>query len=268
MPACAKCEKFDAVSKQCLVTDGTPVRKCVIASLDARIRQIKSSTVVEVGCGGWTYSKELIEANGNTWFGIDPSPEGYGGAPSIRTHDGTVANLPFDSNSIDYIVANQSMEHWFQFGTSFRKGLLEIHRVLKPAGKAILNVPIHLHGHPIFIKGDLTAVKKVFSKNLWELVELEEWRRDFRPLEPYAGWNKKKVHDRERAWLPNPMPVNTWMLEIVATKKADTEGWKLRQDLGVVWIDWFYGVRLKMQRLSERLKRLPSSIRRRLAKLR
>jgi SAM-dependent methyltransferase len=51
-----------------------------------------------------------------------------------------VTSLPFDDDTFDYVIANHLLEHI----KDDHKAMREIHRVLKPEGKAILQVPIAL----------------------------------------------------------------------------------------------------------------------------
>ena len=89
-----------------------------------RLAPIRDKVVCEIGPGPFSYAKEVLESNGNRWFGVDPQVESHLGVPSIRTHEGTVSSLPFANNSMDLVIANQSMEHWYEFGTPFRKGAI------------------------------------------------------------------------------------------------------------------------------------------------
>lgn len=222
MPSCANCQKFDPTTNTCTVKEGSPGRKCVIALLEQKLAPIRDMVVCEVGPGPFSYAKEILERNNNQWFGVDPKSESHLGVPSIRTHEGTVSNLPFEANSIDLVVANQSMEHWYEFGTPFRQGLSEVYRVLKPGGRAIINVPIHLHGHRIFVVGDLAKIRRLFTERMWASVEFEEWRRDFKPLEPWQGWKlaRPTIADDK---IPDANNASTWILDIVATKAAATK---------------------------------------------
>ncbi|MEO2035042.1 MAG: class I SAM-dependent methyltransferase [Planctomycetaceae bacterium] len=202
--------------------------------LEKRLATLTGKKVCEIGPGTVTTAKDILEANGNEWFGIEPQAVDYEGRPTVRTHEGTVSSIPFEDESMDYVLANQSMEHWYEFKTSFRKGLSEIHRVLKPGGFANLNVPIHLHGHGIFVRGELSRIRSLFSASQWESVEFEEWRREYEPLDKWVGWPLGKIPDRK---IPSADTASTWILEIIVKKAAVSRKRSLIEEVGPWWID-------------------------------
>lgn len=259
MPACINCHRFDPRGPRCTVEEGTPGRKCVIASLEHRLKKIHGQQVCEIGPGAWMFAKNILDENGNTWFGIDPKTEDHKARKVTATHRGTVACIPLKDNSMDYVLANQSMEHWHEYGTSFRKGLREIHRVLKPGGQAILNVPIHRHGHEVFLKGQMKRIRSLFTSYKWSDVYLEEWRKDYQPLEQWKGWLADKRLSGSS--VPNAATASTWILEIVLTK-AERERWGIREELLPFWIDlktmshWGQKRLRSRLRIKDKLKRL------------
>jgi SAM-dependent methyltransferase len=234
MPACIQCHRFDNQTNTCTVPIGSPGRKCVIASQELRLTEIRNSKICEIGPGTVTKAKDILEGNGNEWFGIEPQSHDYLGVPTIRTHEGTASKIPFPDESMDYVLANQSMEHWHEFDTPFRQGLSEIYRVLRPGGTAILNVPIHLHGHQIFLRGDLPKIKSLFSPKRWERVEFEEWRRAYQPLERWKGWPLNKTRDSE---IPNIDTASTWILEMLLTKTTKPTKVSVFDELHPWWTD-------------------------------
>ncbi len=263
MPACINCEQLDTENGVCGVPIGSPGRKCVIALLEKRLTPLSGLKVCEIGPGTVTTAKNILEANGNEWFGIEPQALDYAGKPTVRTHEGTVSNIPFENSSMDYVLANQSMEHWYEFRTSFRQGLSEIHRVLKPGGIANLNVPIHLHGHGIFLRGDLKKIRSLFSSADWQNIEFVEWRRDYKPLERWVGWHLGQVPDRK---IPSAETASTWILEIILTKATNPGRKSLFDMLAPWWIDFKTDLyrACKVHRITRaidrRLGRLPKTI--------
>ena len=131
---------------------------------------------------------------------------------SIATSQGSVAKLPFENNFFDYVLGNQTLEHWYEFNVSFSKGLREIYRVLKPGGTISMNVPIHLHGHPVFVKGDIIGILELFNPNLWQNVRYEPWRQSYEPLEPFRGWRLSDISDKELI-RSQEMP-SSWIMQI------------------------------------------------------
>mgnify|MGYP001422648613 CR=1 FL=1 len=184
MPSCINCTKFDSKKEICSVLnsvpDVSPIRKCVIASLEKHLRPLKDKIICEIGCGEWSFAKDIVEKN-NCWLGIDPIEYDSKGRKTIRTHEGTVNSIPLPSNYVDVVLANQSLEHWHEYKTTFKSGFSEMHRILKPGGILIMNFPIHLHGHPIFLRGDINKIKRLWNPKLWSQIHFEEWRKEYHP---------------------------------------------------------------------------------------
>ena len=58
-------------------------------------------------------------------------------ADRIRMEEYDVHSMPFDDNSVDYIISRSTIHHWADPVQAFR----EIYRVLRSGGKAILHDP-------------------------------------------------------------------------------------------------------------------------------
>lgn len=206
---CRDCDYFDDEANECSIIPGQP-RSCVIAINRNFIQSLAAdSTVLEIGCGSWSFLKDRL--SDSQWYGIDVRET------EITTKVGSVGDIPYSSNSFDYVVSNQSMEHWFEFGTPLQRGLSEISRVLRKDGEAWLNVPIHLHGHGLFVRGDLESVQNLVRDEYWKILQLEKWRQDFRPEDPCRSWQRN-------TWIPDEVIPNdddsVWILNIVLSKKA------------------------------------------------
>lgn len=48
-----------------------------------------------------------------------------------------------------------------------------------------LDAPIHLHGHEMFVAGDVDRILALFAADLWADVTAERWRYDHDPLPRY-----------------------------------------------------------------------------------
>lgn len=142
------------------------IRKSLIQILKRDLKNIKNKTILEIGCGDWDFAKKIIEKNGNKWFGIEPL------ISKITPIKAGVKKMPFGDNSFDVVLCNQSIEHWWQTGTSIKKGLKEIHRVLKNKGIIMVNAPIHCHGNLYFIRGNLMKIYNYFSR--WKIILFEQ----------------------------------------------------------------------------------------------
>lgn len=151
--------------------------------LKEELKKFENITVLEVGCGNWSFAKDILESQGCTWYGLDVIPT------KIANLKGTVNNIPLMDGTIDLVLCNQTMEHWFEYGVSFKQAYSEINRVLKDEGIFLSNVPIHLHGHPWFVKGKTEKVREGLQ-NFFCNIQMSYYYAD----EEDEGW--KKVADR------------------------------------------------------------------------
>ncbi len=189
--ACRRCPKFVASRAACAVPFGSPLRKCVTAAQEAHLHSLDGLDLLEIGYGRHSIPRRLIAAAGGTWTGIDPladdGPPRRGAA--CRGHAGAI---PFPDASFDIVVGIQTLEHWGDplpdgtAGPGYARGLAEVHRVLKPGGRIYFDAPIHLHGHEMFIAGDLDRITACFEPSLWSDLTVETWRREHDPLPRYA----------------------------------------------------------------------------------
>ncbi|HLG19352.1 MAG TPA: methyltransferase domain-containing protein [Bdellovibrionota bacterium] len=86
----------------------------------------RGKTVLDIGCGHG-FNKEVIEAAGGRWIGIDP----FRGGGQSAIADAMF--LPIMERSIDVVVADSVLEHIPNLSRAFA----EIARVLKPGGKFV-----------------------------------------------------------------------------------------------------------------------------------
>jgi SAM-dependent methyltransferase len=198
---CRRCPKFDAQNEICRVPFGTPLRKCVVAATEAHLRGTHGLNALELGYGARSFAKHVIVASGGSWTGVEPGLPGEGPRQIGTGGHGHAGDIPFPDETFDVAFGNQSFEHWedgHHLQTdrpSYRECLAEVWRVLKPGGTVYLDAPIHLHGHEMFIVGDVARVLGLFDPALWRDLVAEKWRYDHAPLPPYptpardrAGW--------------------------------------------------------------------------------
>ena len=223
--ACDRCPSFNEKKQACSINFGTPLRKCVVSSIEAHLHDCAGKDVLEIGFGRFKLAKKLIQRSGGRWTGIEPKrPKdeiptlgegGYGHATSI----------PFPDQTFDKIFAIQSLEHWGQKAggvrepSSYTECFAEVGRVLKPGGVVYFDAPVHLHGHEMFIMGDLDKIRSLFLPEIWKNVQIEKWREDYHPLERYAP--------------PETVLINDWPYEISSYPGKQVELAKVN---GVVWM--------------------------------
>jgi len=112
-------------------------------TLAVKLANIKSSDIVlDIGCGSGNSCR--IAAGLITFgqvIGIDPTPRmikiaknltfGYSKQNKIKFFNASAEDIPLMNESVDVILAINSFYHWYDF----KRGLVEIKRVLKPGGK-------------------------------------------------------------------------------------------------------------------------------------
>ena len=145
----------------------------------------KGQRVLEIGCGSKSFLLDHLPV-GAVWDGIDIFDVDDRGRKSIVTRMGSVHSIPFENEQFEWVLANQSMEHWFEFGVGLSESLYEIGRVLKVGGHALLNFPFHLHGHPYFVVGDLEAILANVDSECWSIDSITAFRDSENP--EYQGW--------------------------------------------------------------------------------
>lgn len=188
---CRNCRKFDSARERCSVPFGSPVRKCVTAAAEANLNSLAGKSLLEIGFGKHSIPRRLVTSAGGTWTGIEPMLAKSHEAAIGGGGYGHVGSIPFADETFDVVTGIQSFEHWDEplpdpeLETGHESGLREVHRVLKPGGSIYFDAPIHLHGHEMFIAGDVPRIRGLFDTGLWSGVTFEKWREDYEPLERY-----------------------------------------------------------------------------------
>jgi SAM-dependent methyltransferase len=153
-------------------------------------------------------------------------------APQLGTGGyGHAGNIPFPDATFDVVFGNQSFEHWEEplpDGTpspTYGECLAEIARVLRPGGTLYLDAPIHLHGHEMFVAGDVPRIVSLFEAELWADVTVERWRYDHAPLPRYPtpaadiGYVQGKITSYDLDWIVDLQTNGTvWLLTVTARK--------------------------------------------------
>lgn len=189
--SCISCPKFLAEEVECSIPFSSPIRKCVSAAQEANLHSLSEKTLLEIGFGKHSIPRKLVEDAGGTWTGIDPMLPTSKQATVGGRGFGKVANIPFPDCTFDVVAGIQSIEHWYEpwadarLETGYAASLQEVYRVLKPDGSIYFCAPIHLHGHEMFIVGDVQRIRRLFDPLPWKNITIERWREDYSPLERY-----------------------------------------------------------------------------------
>ena len=104
-----------------------------------------NSLVLEIGMGNGLFIKDLLSLAGNLkYIGVDYSQTMVDEASIINKEfidqqrvsfiTGSVARLPFQDNSVDYVTTTNTIYFW----PDLKENAKEIHRILKPHGKILV----------------------------------------------------------------------------------------------------------------------------------
>ncbi len=212
---CTQCHYFQKKDTRCTLTEGSPIYKCNKALLDILTDSLHpGDKVLEVGCGSWDYCKRHCERRGVHWEGIDPLTVEKR-KKCVATVTGSIHDIPFPDNHFDYVISNQSIEHWHEYGVGFCQGISEIVRVLKPGGQFHLNAPFYLHGHKFFLLGDKGSIKNIFRGMPITRLVIEEWLRMPHEHMTYYGWKRCRFSEKV---FPVLRGRNTYLANFTGTK--------------------------------------------------
>lgn len=106
-------------------------------------------------------SKVLLGQNFKEYICGDLFTEGYHYPEYVKNIN--VLNIPYEDNHFDLLICNHVLEHI----PDDTKAMKEIFRILKPGGKAILQVPIsknNLHTHEDFTISDPKKKEELFGQ--------------------------------------------------------------------------------------------------------
>jgi len=191
--SCASCPKLIPEKAKCSVPFGSPIRKCVTAAQEAHLHSLNGKRLLEIGFGKHSIPRHLVKDAGGIWTGIEPMRPQSEKVSLGNGGYGHVADIPFPDDTFDVVAGIQSIEHWDEplpdpdLEIGHAAGLREVYRVLKPNGFAYFCAPLYLHGHEIFILGDIRRLRLLFEPLPWSKVTIEKWREDYEPLERYTA---------------------------------------------------------------------------------
>jgi SAM-dependent methyltransferase len=195
MPACKECslliEGRCSIQADCEQILGRklpppPLGTCMMPIVESYLSLIESGdTVLDIGCGTWDRIKRYCESSGARYEAIDVQRE-YFGRPVVATRIENLGSLSFPDEHFDFVIGNQTMEHWAEYGCNILWGLRQCFRVCKTGGKVLMNVPIHFHGTSDFILGRIRRIEKYFAP-FSDSVTLDKWGSPGEPLPPIAA---------------------------------------------------------------------------------
>ena len=138
------------------------------------LRPQSNSLILEIGMGNGLFVKDLLRlAHNLKYIGLDFSQtmidearilnKALIEAEKVSFINGSVENLPFEDNSIDYITTTNTIYFW----PNLKENTKEIYRVLKPNGKILIGyrskafmnkIELTQHGFNKFTKKEIEDV--------------------------------------------------------------------------------------------------------------
>lgn len=136
-------------------------RRKLFSKIITKCNLEKSSIIVDLGSGTGA-NLRLLKNNGfRNVQGIDSSHYAIEycrmkNLPPVKQAD--ICHIPIEDSTVDFILATDVLEH-----VDDKKAVLEIYRILKPGGKALITVPMFkwLWG----IQDELSHHKRRYKKN-------------------------------------------------------------------------------------------------------
>ncbi|HDR7322939.1 MULTISPECIES: class I SAM-dependent methyltransferase [Bacillus cereus group] len=183
------------------------------------ITDIQNKQIIDIGCGGGIYTKELALMGAKNVVGLDFSKEilqaakeNCSGFPNISFIHGDAHSIPYPDETFDIVISRAVIHHLQDIPTFLR----EASRILKKNGVLILQdrtiEDCAIPGSPEHIRGYFFSV---FPK----LIEIESKRRpktatiqqelqkhSLHVFPSQTQWEVRKIHDSVAALLQDLSP--------------------------------------------------------------
>jgi SAM-dependent methyltransferase len=152
------------------------LHRLVFQALEAELPDWREKQILDVGCGTGAILKRLGNPERNV--GIDLAPEAISfcrqrGLDNVR--QGDICALPFEDASFDAVICSSVLYH--EWVADVAGAVREMHRVLRPDGVLVVNVPAFRFLHSAHDDAVMTARR--FRKS-----EIRELLKDFRIRRP------------------------------------------------------------------------------------
>ena len=123
----------------------------------------KKIKLLDIGCGEGVLLSLIQQKTKASVVGLDPETKSFNPINNLKIIKGSAYKLPFKSNSFDYVISTEVIEHLARVN----KYLSEIKRVLKSSGSAIITTPVKLTSKP----KDKMHLKEYTPKELKNLLD-------------------------------------------------------------------------------------------------
>src|SRR6266699_57167 len=132
------------------------LHRLIFENLDRELPDWREKTILDAGCGTGAILKQLGNREGN--IGVDLAPEAISfcqerGLDNVR--QGDICALPFADASFDAVICSSVLYH--QWVGVVARAIRELHRVLRPGGILLLNLPAFPFLHSAHDEAVMTA---------------------------------------------------------------------------------------------------------------
>src|SRR5437016_1773501 len=164
------------------------LHRLIFQALDAELPDWRKKNVLDVGCGTGAILKQLGNPEENV--GIDLAAEAVSfcrqrGLNNVR--QGDICALPFDDASFDAVICSSVLYH--EWVSNVEGAVCEMHRVLRPGGVLLINVPAFRFLHSAHDEAVMTArrfrkpeIRRLLRSQNFVILRLTYWTTLLFPL--------------------------------------------------------------------------------------
>lgn len=164
------------------------LHRLIFDSLERELPDWRERAILDAGCGTGVILKQLGNPEKNV--GVDLAAEAVSlcrqrGLNNVRQAD--IGALPFDDASFDAVICSSVLYH--QWVTDVAGTVRELHRVLRPDGLLLINVPAFRFLHSAHDEAVMTArrfrkkeIRSVLFENGFSIQQLTYWTTLLFPL--------------------------------------------------------------------------------------
>src|SRR2546423_1199331 len=164
------------------------LHRLIFQTLEAELPDWRAKEIVDVGCGTGAILKQLGNPEKN--IGIDLAAEAISfcrqrGLNNVQ--QGDIHALPFPDASFDAVICSSVLYH--QWVSDVEGAVREMHRVLRPGGALLINVPAFSFLHSAHDEAVMTArrfrkreIRQLLRKLNFKIRRLTYWSTLLFPL--------------------------------------------------------------------------------------
>ncbi|PGS52051.1 class I SAM-dependent methyltransferase [Bacillus cereus] len=189
------------------------------AEMVKNITEIQNKQIIDIGCGGGIYTKELALMGANNVVGLDFSKEILQAAkencnnfPNISFIHGDAHNIPYPNETFDIVISRAVIHHLQDIPTFLR----EASRILNKNGVLILQdrtiedctipgSPEHIRGYFFSLFPKLIEIESK-RRPKTNTIQTELQKHSLHVLPTQTQWEIRKIHDSVEALLQDLSP--------------------------------------------------------------